>query len=229
VSFAGVRLQSLAAINGSTFQRCDFRGISVDEVAFGAGGARCEYHECVFDGARLGWVKPGLARFVRCSFRNVRVRDWRAGALDLVDCVFSGRIDRGVISGSVPTADRIAAGRHHNQVEGNDFRGLTMPRLEFTGGVDLTRQHLPTHAHALYVPDVDAALKVADAALSECPSGLRPGVRRRLERLRRLRASGQQQAWLSSARFVAADPAAARWLAELWRRELIGFSSSLTG
>ncbi|HEY8532783.1 MAG TPA: hypothetical protein VIL44_02755 [Micromonospora sp.] len=226
VRFTGTRLVSLAVIGGSTFTECDFRGITVEEVAFGASTQRCEYYGCVFDGARLGWVEPGVARFVRCSFRNVRVRTWRAGALDLIECTFSGRIDRGVIAGSVPPGQPIPAGCP-NHVDGNDFRDLVMPRLDFVGGVDLTRQRLPVGSDVLYLSDLDAALKAAEVAFPTCPAPLRPAVRRRLDRLRRLRAGGQQQAWLPARRFVGADPAAARWLTELWRRE--GFSSPTTG
>lgn len=209
VSFAGLRMSALATL-GSDFDGCDFRGIRVDAVAFGTEAAPCRYVGCVFDGARLGHVEPGFARFVGCSFRDVRIRNWRPGGVDLIDCVFSGRLDRGEFR-----VQSTPGGR--NVIDGNDFRDLAVRSVAFTGGVDLTRQRLPLSPGGLYLPDLDAALRAAEAELPACPAPLQAGVRRRLARLRRLRDGGQRQAWLPAARSSGAVPAAARWLAAVWR------------
>ncbi len=51
-----------------------------------------EYIECSFDGLRF-WHGGGFARFVRCSFRNINVRDWFCFGAEFIDCVFTGRFE----------------------------------------------------------------------------------------------------------------------------------------
>ncbi|SDZ29294.1 hypothetical protein SAMN05444365_10992 [Micromonospora pattaloongensis] len=215
-SFAGAKLHSLAVL-GSRFEGCVFAGISVDDAQLAAGPDRCDYLDCVFDGARLGAVHTGVARFVRCSFRNVRLRNWHWGAVDLVDCTFSGVLRNSVISGRVPDRWRAAAGRNRNLVDGNDLRELALPGVEFVGGVDLSRQRMPRSPEYLYLPTATSAVAVAQHALPRCPDELRDAVVLRLRRIRDLVDGGQHQVWLAGKRFFAGRAEAGRWLAELWR------------
>ncbi|MEV1289137.1 hypothetical protein [Micromonospora sp. NPDC049679] len=215
VSFAGAKLLTFTAV-GSRFDNCVFEGVSVDDAELAAGADRSEYTDCVFEGVRLGRIHAGVARFIRCSFRNVRLRNWRWGAVDLIDCTFSGVLRSSLISGRVPDEHRSAVGRDSTVISGNDFRRLTMPGVEFVGGVDLSRQRMPRSSAYLYLRDAASALSIAETALQGCPAELRDGVGLRLRRIRNLLDGGQRQVWITSKRFFGGRPDAARWLVGLW-------------
>jgi hypothetical protein len=216
VSFAGAKLLTFTAL-GSRFDKCVFEGVSVDHAELAGGADRSEYTDCVFDGARLGQINAGVARFIRCSFQGVRLRNWQWGAVDLIDCTFSGVLRSSLISGRVPDGYRRAAGRDSTIIRGNDFRALAMPGVEFVGGVDLSRQRMPRSPGYLYLRDAASALSVAEDALAGCPAELRDGVGLRLRRIGHLLDGGQRQVWITSKRFFGGRPDAARWLVARWR------------
>jgi uncharacterized protein YjbI with pentapeptide repeats len=160
--FTGRRLDSFHAIN-SRFLRCSFRDIQIDDACWGAGKNQSHYVECCFDGARFRSVAPGNARFVNCSFRNAHVLEFYAFSVELIDCVFSGRIDHGFLNGTrdrtrITFWDRLL-GRTRNEISDNDFSRCDLKDFAFRTGVDLTGQKLPIGSKYLYLPDAAAALE----------------------------------------------------------------------
>lgn len=97
--------------------------------------------ECTFDGARIAFGPGGYARFVRCSFRNVALRDWFAFTVELVDCIFSciftGRLEGAFFIGTVPDQDVPIVGRTRNEFAGNDFSDMDLRDVAFRTGIDL--------------------------------------------------------------------------------------------
>ena len=85
------------------------------------------FEDCVLDGLRVRHFEPWRARFVRCSFRDVKIGYVMAGG-HFIDCIFSGEWN-GNFHREAPTGDvdRVA------QITGNDFTGVT--GIAFYGGV----------------------------------------------------------------------------------------------
>lgn len=140
--FSGLKLDSFCSIE-SQFTRCAFRKIHIADAGFGAGLRQSLYRDCIFDGAKLRAVAPGTARFENCSFRDVTIYELFANRVELVNCVFSGRLKKGVLSGKRPPEFRRWWERSRNRIENNDFSGVEFGDFDFRGGVDLTRQILP--------------------------------------------------------------------------------------
>jgi hypothetical protein len=78
--FSGRRLEHFSS-EASRLEACRFDKVRIESASFGAGRAPSEYLECSFDGARIRFGPGGFARFVRCSFRDVDLRDWFCFAL----------------------------------------------------------------------------------------------------------------------------------------------------
>ena len=189
--FSGRRLMQLAA-TGSVFERCRFERMSVEAASLGAGVAVSEFVDCSFDGSRMR-MGGGFSRFVRCSFRNVRLGDWQGDYVELIDCVFTGRLRSSQFWGvpermtatsrlasqtrwrekeglEPPTAEmRALYLRGCNEFHGNDFSGAELVDVSFRAGVDLSLQRLPDGDDYLYVPDAAGAIDRAAAALARQP------------------------------------------------------------
>jgi hypothetical protein len=155
--FTGLRLKQFTATQ-SSLRRCRFDASRIDQACFGGGAKPSEYTDCSFDGARIRAIAPGIARFVRCSFRDCLIQDFFGVTVEFIDCVFSGRIEKAVFHGSVPEEDRAQVGRTTNEFSGNDFREAELVDVAFRGGIDLTKQRLPEGAGYLYLADAADAL-----------------------------------------------------------------------
>ncbi|GAA2047153.1 hypothetical protein GCM10009779_38500 [Polymorphospora rubra] len=176
---------------GARFERCRFDGLRFQNVAFGSGMELSQYVECSFDGAVLTGA-AGYSRFVGCTFRGAEIRDLTADYLELIDCVFTGRIRSTTFWGAPapgsaerftsdlaflekqgqpePPGYRTLALRKSNEMHGNDFSGADLVGVAFRYGVDLTRQRLPARSDYLYLPDAEAALHRALALLVDRPA-----------------------------------------------------------
>ena len=154
---SGRRLDQFASV-GSHFERCDFSGSTLKSCSFGSGTKTSKYIDCVFDSSRIEFSSGGIARFVRCSFKNVELRNWFCFTVELVDCTFSGGLNKVIFNGRVPEDDRRVAGRSVNQIEGNDFSGADFVDVGFRTGVDLSKQRLPDGPKYLYVPNAERAI-----------------------------------------------------------------------
>lgn len=190
--FSGRRLNSLRAI-GCRFERCRFDRTRAEAVTFGAGMELTEYVDCSFDGARFKSVAAGFSRFVRCSFRDVDLKGLGDDYLELVDCVFTGKLQSNVFWGAPPQPEarqryesnvrflarqgrpeppgyRELALRPSNEFRGNDFSGAGLIGVSFRG-IDLAEQRLPTGEDYLYLPDAEAAINRALEMIGDRPEG----------------------------------------------------------
>lgn len=136
-TFSGRKLNKMLML-ASSFTGCEFTDMRVGNWV--TGGARTTvttYTECVFDRSRIRFNPGGLARFERCSFRDVDLRDWMCFETELVDCLFTGRMRRSFFNGTVPEEFVEALGRTSNEFRGNDFSGMDLLDVGFRTGIDL--------------------------------------------------------------------------------------------
>lgn len=163
--FSKRRLRSLTAV-GSRFRRCRFERMKIDDAGFGAGREVSEYIECSFDGSRIIAPAPGRARFVRCSFREVRLKDWFCGKAEFIECTFSGRGQGLIFWGTPHGASAEQMGRSANEFRDNDFKAMDLRDSAFRGGIDLTKQRLPTGDHYLLLTEAQRSVIAARAQVS---------------------------------------------------------------
>jgi hypothetical protein len=135
------------APNGCVFERCDFRGELFDErlQTLFASRRQSIFRECRFDGADLTGVRPGQARFERCSFARTNIDGWLSACAEFVECTFSGPI-RNVTFHGKPwghAAERIDPVRATNAFVGNDFTDADLRSVLFVNGIDVTAQRWP--------------------------------------------------------------------------------------
>ena len=157
VDYSALALKRFGS-HGSRFENCKFEGLRLDSLSFGAGKVPSEYYNCSFDGSTFyANTLLGRARFVGCTFRNIRSSRFKLAAGDLIDCVFTGKMDRTQIWGRTgPDAD--VYGDRVNTIEGNDFSGVDFGDTDFRFGVDLREQILPTGEDYLFIPDAGQVL-----------------------------------------------------------------------
>ena len=162
--FSGRKLLQLS-VAGSRLVGCRFANIRAQGASLGAGTQMSHYVDCTFDRSRLTLGGGGLARFERCSFRDVDLRHWFCFAVEFVDCTFTGKLRKAIFNGTVPGEQRSMAGRSLNEFRGNDFSGADLVDVTFRTGIDLSLQRLPTGPPYLYVADGAAAVQRARVAV----------------------------------------------------------------
>ena len=150
-NYSGRTLLQFASI-GSHLHACNFGQIEIQSAAFGGGRETSEFVDCTFDGARMNMAPGGFSRFVRCSFQNVKIRNWICFTVEMIDCTFSGRLDTAIFNGAVPEDERAIIGRACNEFYGNDFSALDLRDVTFRTGIDLTKQILPSGKDYLFLP-----------------------------------------------------------------------------
>lgn len=156
--YSGREYRQFVAV-GARFERCRFDKLHIESGCFGAGKEMSEYIDCSFNGARMLMGPGGYARFVRCSFLNVELSDWFCFAVELVDCVFSGRIHKAIFNGTVRADMREVVHRTSNEFHGNDFSAVKLEDVAFRTGIDLMQQRLPVGVEYLYLPDAESAIQ----------------------------------------------------------------------
>jgi hypothetical protein len=159
-NYSGRTLLQFASI-GSHLRACNFDQVRIQSTAFGSGQETSEYVECTFNGARMNMAPGGFSRFVRCSFHDVTIRNWKCFAVEMIDCKFSGRLDTAIFNGAVPEDRRAMIGRASNEFHGNDFSAMDLIDVAFRTGIDLTKQVLPSGEDYLYLPQADSAVAQA--------------------------------------------------------------------
>ena len=146
VDFRKARFDSFS-LAGCVFISCDFRMIRFDRRLQGLFTASppSVFRDCRFDGADLRRVRPGLARFERCTFDDAAVDGWRAEAAEFIGCRFAGALGTVVFFGKPAgnAARLIVPPRKRNEFSGNDFRDADLDHVTFTLGIDLRSQRLP--------------------------------------------------------------------------------------
>jgi hypothetical protein len=158
VDYSSKRFAQFCTI-GCRLEHCRFDGSIIKAAQLGSGTEPSEFLDCSFDGARMTMGPGGYARYVHCSFRNVELRDWTCLTVELIDCMFSGRLCGGIFNGSVPEDDRARLRREKNEFHGNDFSNMDLVDVSFRTGIDLTQQRLPSGPDYLYLPKAEEALK----------------------------------------------------------------------
>jgi hypothetical protein len=103
----------------------------------------------------------GNARFVRCSFKEVDLRDWFCFKVEVIDCVFTGRLQGVVFNGTPHPDENGILHRKQNEFRGNDFSGAELIDVAFRTGIDLSKQQLPSGSDYLYLPDAREAFNRA--------------------------------------------------------------------
>lgn len=203
--FSGRRLVQFAAA-GSRLEACRFDGIRIEDASFGGGRETSEYVECTFDGARMRLNSGGHARFVRCSFRDVDLRDWFCFTVELIECTFGGRLRKAFFNGTVPEEKVASAGRERNEFFGNDFSEMALIEVGFRTGIDLTRQKLPPGPDYVYVPEAAEAVQRARASVIRWEDiDRRRAAMALITVLERTVAAGQHQLLLRPADFAMLD------------------------
>jgi uncharacterized protein YjbI with pentapeptide repeats len=142
VDFSGLDIGRFYA-QASVFDRCDFSGAKLHDGTFSIPPPSI-YRDCRFDHAKLRFQSPGLARFERCSFDHTVIDHWICGNSSFVDCTFVGRFRDIEFSGGMNPTELRVVPMHPNEFHGNDFSGAKLIDVEFTGGIDLDAQKLPT-------------------------------------------------------------------------------------
>jgi pentapeptide repeat protein len=135
------------APEGCTFERCDFSGQTLDRRYQPLFSSRRQslFKDSNFDGADLTGVRPGQARFERCSFENARLDAWESFTAEFIDCRFAGRVLNVRFYGKPwgAGADKLDPARAVNAFSGNDFRKADLVGVTFIHGIDIRKQKWP--------------------------------------------------------------------------------------
>ena len=130
-----------------TFERCDFRTVTLDRRLQPLFKARHRnvFRECRFEGADLRSIDPGASRFEKCVFDGADISGWSAATAEFVDCRFAGRVEhvRFYARPWGPLASEIEPRRTVNEFRGNDFREAEMVDVAFLMGIDIGKQRWP--------------------------------------------------------------------------------------
>lgn len=154
--YSNQTLRSVCIIN-SKFTNCCFDRLVVKpyDVCFGAGKTSSFYVDCSFDHCKFTYVS-GIAKFVRCTFRNVVIHEMFATGMEFVNCLFSGKLKKAVFYGKIIDEKRcLFLKREFNQFEGNDFSQCNIKDIGFRGGIDFHKQKMPVNDNLLYIYDPD--------------------------------------------------------------------------
>lgn len=161
---------SYLAITASSFTRCNFQGIKLTSGSMGGGRAVTVYNDCTFDDSIIHRVSPGRARFVSCTFRNTKMRDVRFLRAELVDCVFTGKL-QGVVFDADPWGEPVEGGKIAYEYRGNDFSAASFDDVAFRGGIELDDQRLPGGPDFLLIRNALASLGGAWDEVQSWPFG----------------------------------------------------------
>lgn len=207
----------------SRFERCSFEKLRVDRFSFGTGKVMSEYIDCSFDGSWIKGFNPGRARFIRCSFRNVRLTNGACLDAEFVDCVFTGTLREINFNADLFGQD---LGRDRNRYERNDFSGATLVNVAFMGGVDLRDQKLPQGEDYIFLENAEPVVIAALDQVDTWPETKEKGFARAdLEVCLDYIRGGQRQLLLSAHDFSSRDGTKERaWtrLAEVVRAIVAG-------
>jgi hypothetical protein len=164
--FENLRLDCISVID-SHLSHCTFSNIHARSVSLGGGLTQSTYADCVFEDCSWIFATVGNVRLSRCEFHRCRLSDLVGTKLEMVRCTFDQTsIRKGVFHGIQSSAVPGHPTRKRNEFSENDFSGADLIDVDFRGGIDLTRQRLPTGGGYLFVGDTCRALEVAKQLLS---------------------------------------------------------------
>ncbi len=211
--FSGRRFRYVSIANSAELIRCDFSRTRFDGGGLGGGYDPSTYTDCVFDGAHLKNVLGGRARFVRCSFRDVRIQAFHASETEFVDCVFSGTLKKVIFNGTALDDEKL--GRTVNEFHGNDFSAAKLSDVSFRRGIDLDLQRLPADGEHVFVRNAPETVSRARLEVDRWPeASLRDDADTSLLVLENTYSSGQRDLFVDRS-LLGRDPETVRRLAEL--------------
>ena len=152
--FSNCKLSTICVIN-SKFTHCHFENLKVDcNATLGGGKIASTYIDCSFDNSNFGRI-GGVVTFIRCTFRNVVIKEMFATMMEFIDCTFSGKLNKVVFFGAPPQEKlRQLINRNVNRFEGNDLSQLNLSEdIGFRRGIDFLKQKMPTNDNFLYLYD----------------------------------------------------------------------------
>ncbi len=158
------------ASSGCLFTRCDFQHVRVAYGGTLSGRSQTVYRDSRFDGADLSPLDPGTARFERCTFDRANLEGWNCFDTEFVDCHFAGRIEGVKFWGHSPGL-KIFKRRRVNEFRGNDFREVELIDTQFTGGIDLQAQQLPTGDAYIRLDRIDDRIARVREEILRWPDG----------------------------------------------------------
>jgi uncharacterized protein YjbI with pentapeptide repeats len=167
--FSGRRLKQLSTAS-AVFRNCRFDRMRVDVASLGLWASGALFVGCSFDHSKMYLAGSGTARFENCSFREVDFRRWTSDSVEMIECVFTGKLREVVFQGTIldqKLAERL--GRDRNVFLGNDFSALTAFDVDFRTGIDLSQQRLPVSDDLIYMPDGKRAVAELRAEASSWP------------------------------------------------------------
>ena len=158
--FGNLKLDGFSVIE-SSLSRCVFENIRARSACFGEGLQQSVLEDCVFRRCHLVFGAVGNVRLVRCQFESCRLENVMGTKLELIECAFQDTtIKKGVFHGRVEASAEVRSQRTLNEIRDNDFSQAELDDVDFRGGVDLTRQKLPTSDEYLFVRDTYKALAI---------------------------------------------------------------------
>lgn len=156
-NFSNLKLDGFTVIE-SSLRQCTFEDVRVRSACFGGGMRQSVFEDCTFSRCKFAFGAVGNARLVRCRFESCRLESLIGTDLELIECAFPGTtIKKGVFHGARP--DRFAE-RSVNEIRDNDFSQADLQGVGFRGGVDLTKQKLPTSDEYLFIRDTCKASEI---------------------------------------------------------------------
>jgi hypothetical protein len=165
-SFSNLKLDGLSVIESSLSQ-CVFEDIRARSTCFGEGLQQSVLEDCVFRRCHFMFGTVGNVRLVRCQFESCRLENVMGTKLELIECAFPDTtIKKGVFHRRVEASAKVQPWRTLNEIRDNDFSQAELDDVDFRGGVDLTKQKLPTGDEYLFVRDTCKALEIVKAMQS---------------------------------------------------------------
>jgi hypothetical protein len=194
--YSGRELTQFTTI-GCRLENCRFDNVRLESAQFGSGREPSEFIGCTFDGSHMRMGPGGYSRFDHCSFQNVDLRDWLCLEVEVIHCIFSGRIRRAIFNGRVRPEKAALLGREYNEFYGNDFSKVDLIDVGFRTGVDLRKQRLPNGQPYLYLPEPLRSLERARSGVTEwTDTGARQIALTMIKNLEDEVAMGQEQLFL---------------------------------
>jgi uncharacterized protein YjbI with pentapeptide repeats len=159
-NFSNLKLDGLTVIE-SSLRGCTFEDVRARSSYLGSGLRQSMFEDCVFRRCTFTFGAVGNARLVGCRFESCRLENMFGTELELIECTFQDTTIRGsVFHGEIGDSAHLRPRRTRNEIRDNDFSGAELENVDFRGGIDLTRQKLPTGENYLFIGDTCQASRI---------------------------------------------------------------------
>ncbi len=159
-TFSNLKLDGLTVIE-SSLRQCTFEDVRARSACFGGGMRQSVFEDCLFRRCTFAFGAVGNVRLVRCRFESCRLENVIGTNLELIECTFPDTtIKKGVFHGRAEGSAQVRSQRTLNEIRDNDFSQAKLDDVDFRGGVDLTKQKLPTSDEYLFVRDTCKTLAI---------------------------------------------------------------------